>query len=232
MVIRPFLKIVSLLRMHVFFLWSMKRFILHILYYCMYFIHRKGPHCLNRGGTRSQCGLLEGIDWNQDPWIRNYDAPLSLSGDRMPPVIQEIYTEGDVIEVEVMVTTHHKGHFVFSACPLVPLSDDPSHAREEWSPLRIPSAECFAAHPLKFVSDELYGAKPDPNHPERAYIAPAQIPTWGPGEGPNGQDGVVGALYKMQLELPKGLNGEVVLIQWYYLTANRYGFFEHCHLSF
>lgn len=75
--------------------------------------HLPGPHCLNRGGIRSQCGLLEGIDFNQSPWIRNYDAPLSSRGERLPPHIQQTYTEGDTIEIEVMVTTHHKGHFVF-----------------------------------------------------------------------------------------------------------------------
>ena len=72
------------------------------------------------------------------------------------------------------------------------------------------------------MSDELYGAPQDPEFPERAYIAPASVPQWSQGEGPGGPGtGVTGALYKMKFELPKGLNGEVVLIQWYYLTANR-----------
>ena len=31
---------------------------------------------------------------------------------------------------------------------------------------------------------------------------------------------VVGALYRMRFCLPKGLAGDVVLLQWYYLTAN------------
>lgn len=180
-----------------------------------------GPHCLNRGGIRAQCGLLEGIDRNQNPWVRNYDAPKTYRGERMPPLVQETYIEGETIEVEVMVTTHHKGHFVFSACPLVPLLDDEKYDKEDWMPLHIPTEECFAAHRLKFVSDELYGAPQDPTYPERAYIAPALIPEWAPGEGPGGTSGVVGALYKMKFELPPGLNGEVVLIQWYYLTANR-----------
>lgn len=119
-----------------------------------------------------------------------------------------------------MVTTHHKGHFVFSACPLVPLSDEQDS--DEYLPLRIPTEECFKAHRLTFVSDELYGAPVDPSYPERAYIAPALIPEWSPGEGPGGgTSGVVGALYRMKFQLPEGLRGDVVLIQWYYLTANR-----------
>ena len=31
---------------------------------------------------------------------------------------------------------------------------------------------------------------------------------------------VVGALYRMMFWLPEGLAGDVVLLQWYYLTAN------------
>ena len=149
--------------------------------------------------------------------MRNYDAPLDYRGRRLPPAVQQTYVEGQIITVEVMVTTHHKGHFEFRACPLVAL-DEPE---QDVNPLPVPTKECFDSYPLKFVSDTLYGAPPDPKYPERAYIAPAQIPTWGPGEGPDGTDGVVGALYTLELELPKGLNGEVVLLQWYYLTANR-----------
>ena len=82
----------------------------------------------------------------------------------------------------------------------------------------IPTEECFARNKLKFISDEFYGAPPDPNYPERAYIAPASkvdymMPL--PGEQP-----VVGAYYKMKFQLPMGVAGNVVLLQWYYLTAN------------
>jgi hypothetical protein len=154
------------------------------------------------------------MDRNTDlPWVRNYDTPKNYRGELMPPNIQETYTEGDVITIEAMVTTHHKGHFVISACPIVPLLDDPSEI-EEHLPLRVPTNECFDAYKLNFVSDELYGATPDPNYPERAYLAPALVAetkTWTNG---------VGAYYNMKFQLPDGLNGEVVLLQWYYLTAN------------
>ena len=46
--------------------------------------------------------------------------------------MQGIYHEGGVIEVEVLVTTHHKGHFDFSMC-----------ATGNALPMPIPSEECF-----------------------------------------------------------------------------------------
>ena len=48
--------------------------------------------------------------------------------------MQGIYNEGGVIEVEVLVTTHHKGHFEFAACAI-----------GNASPMPIPSEECFAS---------------------------------------------------------------------------------------
>jgi len=152
------------------------------------------------------------------PWVRNYDTPLNSRGDPMPPNIQATYMEGDIITVEMMVTTHHKGHFVISACPIVPILDAGSTI-DDWLPMAVPTQECFDAYKLTFVEDELYGAPPDPNYPERAYIAPAMVAQWTSGVGPVEQP-VLGAEYKMKFQLPEGLNGEVVLIQWYYLTAN------------
>ena len=130
----------------------------------------------------------------------------------MPTNIQGVYQEGAQIEVEVLVTTHHKGHFVFSICPIIASSESSDSA------MPIPTKECFARNKLTFLSDELYGAPPDPNYPERAYIAPATVPEWS--NGLPGEQSVVGATYKMKLQLPMGVAGEVVLLQWYYLTAN------------
>lgn len=104
----------------------------------------------------------------------------------MPPNIQGVYSEGGLIDVEVMVTTHHKGHFEFSVCPL---------ELEAASPMPLPTAACFAANKLRFVSDELYGAPQDPRYPERAYITPASVANWTNGR-PNEQP-VYGASYNM-----------------------------------
>ena len=165
-----------------------------------------GPHCLNRGGTLAQCGVHFGV-LNGKEFSRNYDRPLNTKGEPMAPNIQEVYAEGSAIDVEVVVTTHHKGHFEFSVCPI-----------EDLTPMSVPTADCFARNKLKFVSDNMYGAPQDPHYPERAYITPASMATW-TGGSPDEQP-VWGASYKMTFQLPPGITGEIVLLQWYYLTAN------------
>ena len=71
----------------------------------------------------------------------------------------------------------------------------------------MPTQECFDSNPLTFVEDPLYGAVPDTNHPERAYI-------------PNAGSDDTQWTYKHRYQLPSNLEGELVIIQWYYLTAN------------
>lgn len=153
------------------------------------------PHCLNRGGTLAQCGIASDI--------RNYDLPLNVRAQPLSPNVQSEYGEGDVIEVEVLVTTHHKGHFEFRTCPI----------STDSLPMEVPTAECFAKNKLQFVSDELYHAPIDMNYPERAYLIPASRAVFT-------QDDFYGAQYKMKFKLPEGVYGDVVLLQWYYLTAN------------
>ena len=126
--------------------------------------------------------------------------------------LQGIYRQGDVIDIEVLVTTHHKGHFEFAVCPINGVSSNDN------MPMEVPTADCFKNNKLQFLSDELYGAPPDPQYPERAYIAPSSIVTWTNGE--NGEQPVTGAPYQMKFKLPDDIYGDTVLLQWYYLTAN------------
>jgi hypothetical protein len=149
------------------------------------------PHCLNRGGTLGQCGVSGSV---------SYDANLNVFGQPMPPVVQGSYTQGQEIEVEVVLTAHHLGHFEFAACPI--------------SPGGIATAECFKQNPLEFVSDPLYGATKDATYPNRAYIAPTGIATVD-NSGP-----LPGQYYKFVLKLPPNVSGDLVLLQWYYVTAN------------
>ena len=141
----------------------------------------------------AQCGIHED---------RNYDKPVNARKLPMSPNIQAEYNEGDVIEVEVLLTTHHKGHMEFSVCPI-----------ENSVPMEVPTERCFANNMLEFVSDELYDAPFDPNYPERAYIAPASI------TNPEGSS-LIPANYTLRFRLPMGVSGDLVLLQWYYLTAN------------
>uniref|UniRef100_A0A7S2EXU5 Chitin-binding type-4 domain-containing protein n=1 Tax=Trieres chinensis TaxID=1514140 RepID=A0A7S2EXU5_TRICV len=152
------------------------------------------PHCLNRGGTLARCGLFQG---------HNYDEPENVEGDLMPTTIQDTYVEGDEIIVESVITAHHKGHLTLKACAI-----------EEGE---IPSQDCFDENPLTFIEDMYYGANPDPDYPERAYIPPVNVM-----ENFRRDSTVVpnSLKFKHKYQLPSSLRGSLVLIQWQYLTAN------------
>lgn len=117
----------------------------------------------------------------------------------MPTKIQDTYNQGQDVVLDVMLTAHHKGHFVFSACPISSAGD-------------IPSQECFDQHKLTFVEDLLHGANYDTNYPERAYIAPVDDPNYIPDYGAGSLQGIMDYSFKMRL--PPTLHGDLVLIQW------------------
>ena len=64
-----------------------------------------------------------------------------------------------------------------------------------------------------FIEDSLYDAPVDPLYPGRAYIPRTDYP--GFSRGSNGD-----YYFHHKFKLPEGLEGGLVLIQWYYLTAN------------
>eukprot|EP00548_Thalassiothrix_antarctica_P020254 CAMPEP_0194195924 /NCGR_PEP_ID=MMETSP0154-20130528/76393_1 /TAXON_ID=1049557 /ORGANISM="Thalassiothrix antarctica, Strain L6-D1" /LENGTH=625 /DNA_ID=CAMNT_0038920485 /DNA_START=50 /DNA_END=1927 /DNA_ORIENTATION=- len=148
------------------------------------------PHCANQGG---KCGVIGANDYNY---------PLSFARTLMPADPQETYRRGDIITVEVVLTAHHKGHFEFNACPIQHQGD-------------IPTKECFDQYPLEFVSDEYYNAPKDNNHVGRAYIPPISY------RGiRKGGKGVSGYGFKYKMKLPSNLYGDLVLLQWHYITSN------------
>lgn len=119
----------------------------------------------------------------------------------MDPSPQAKYVQGQVIEVDVILTAHHRGHFEFSVCP-IPIGG-------------VASGDCFAQYPLEFVSDPLYGAPKDSEYPNRAYIAPPDHASI-----TNIRGGTTEIHYLFRLQLPDSLVGDLVLLQWHYLTAN------------
>jgi hypothetical protein len=123
---------------------------------------------------------------------RNYDLPKNALGGLLRPAIQECYEEGSVIDVKVTLTAYHGGHFEFYACPI-------AHGE-------VPTESCFKDHPLEFVEDLLNNAPKDPNYPTRAYVHGLTSMTLGE--------------FHYKYKLPVGLLGELVLIQWYYVTGN------------
>lgn len=112
----------------------------------------------------------------------------------MDPNPQACYQPGSIINLDVKLTAHHKGHFEFRACPI--------------APGEVPTKECFDAYPLTFVEDVLSQGETraqanfDVNYPERAYLA---LDDWE---------------LSYRYQLPPGLEGDLVLIQWYYITGN------------
>lgn len=153
------------------------------------------PNCLNRGGSLAQCGIISD---------RNYDLPRNALGGVMPINPQAVYKESSLINVTVTLTAHHKGHFVFSACPIS-------------NTTTIPTRACFEQHRLIFVKDLLYDAPADVNHPERAYVAPSTIASR---VYPTEKDFKDAMLFSYTLQLPSDLIGELVLLQWYYVASN------------
>jgi len=124
---------------------------------------------------------------------RDYDNPLDQSGNLIVPQPQAIYTEGQIIDMEFVYTINHNGHHVTYACP----------------DFENPTTECFLNHPLEFIEDtsmEAYGtnanAPKDPNYPERGYVNPGASQT------------------KMRFKLPEGLTGDLILLQWHWVTGN------------
>lgn len=144
------------------------------------------PYSLNRGGTAAQCGMRNGVGG------KNYDLPKNALGGLMKANVQECYEEGSIIDINVVLTAYHGGHFEFYACPI-------THGE-------VPTESCFKDHPLEFVQDLLNNAHKDPHYPVRAYIHGLSSMTLGE--------------FRYKYKLPDNLTGELVLIQWYYITGN------------
>ena len=66
----------------------------------------------------------------------------------------------------------------------------------------LASQDCFDSHKLEFISDELYNMPKHEEYTERAYIP------WGVSQ------------FKHKYRLPADVEGDNVLLQWTYVTAN------------
>mmetsp|Transcript_15652 Transcript_15652/g.22296 ORF Transcript_15652/g.22296 Transcript_15652/m.22296 type:complete len:441 (-) Transcript_15652:100-1422(-) len=161
------------------------------------------PQGINQMTTAGRCGMGDngiGAAWRQ------YDAPKNAFGGALPPKIQATYVKGQQIDLQVVLTAHHKGHFTYSACAL---SAGQTTATQQ----------CFDANKLMFVKDNLYGAPRDSRYPDRAYIPLTSYP--GLQVVPNiGDSSKPAYRYNHRFQLPAGLSGDLVLIQWTYWTAN------------
>lgn len=151
------------------------------------------PHCMNRADNSALCGVKQ-----NDP-TRNYDTPKNYNGGPMPWIPQATYAvAGQEIDIDFVLTAHHKGHVSMYACPV--------------SSTGVPTQACFDQNPLAFEWDYKYGAVKDVNYPERFYIAPPDVQG-----GLESRQG--GVYYQARMKLPAGVSGQV-LLQWRYYTAN------------
>lgn len=106
-----------------------------------------------------------------------------------------------IIFTHPLLVQPRAGHFEFKACPI--------------QPGEVATQDCFDQHPLEYVQELLPAgvsratAPKDLNYPGRAYLAPASA------------DWTTHYRYR----LPAGLEGDLVLLQWYYVTANS------CHVE-
>ena len=91
----------------------------------------------------------------------------------------------------------------------------------------LPTQACFDKYKLTFVQDILHNANYDPQYPERAYVAPYGITrrrdtTRRDLGGSETMDTLYpkSVKYSYKMRLPSNIHGDLVLIQWHYLTAN------------
>jgi len=145
------------------------------------------PWSVNRKAVSETCGT--------NPTGRNYDF--------LPTGVQATYSSGQVIDFDVDMTAHHKGHFVLKACDI--------------SAGQRATQACFDRNPLRFISGE--NANPDPNYPDRAYFPPANPPNAPNGAHPQFATGGRWS-YRYKFQLPQGLSGNLVLLQWHYIASN------------
>ena len=154
--------------------------------------------------SRNFVARQQGIEWNaQSLNVKAHSETCGRSYDRnydfwsSNTFHETTYAAGQQIDVDVELTAHHKGHFTIKACPI--------------SSGGVATQACFDNNKLRFISGG--GANFDPNYPERAYIPPAP-------PGTQAADGSGLWNYRYRFQLPSGLSGDRVLLQWHYVTAN------------
>ncbi len=167
-------------------------------------------HCLN--GNTGVCGKSTVHDYETfTGWLDKTSQPMPWrsqgvtdgNGDVLP------YEEGGLMVVDSYLDTHHNGHHEICAC-----------AMDDNDPTQCSLPEHFEGEELHFVRDLIHPEARDQvtgvadhlpmpvdtNYPERGMYA-------------GGQGGGT-KHFRHEFRLPNGVNGERVLLQWKYITAN------------
>lgn len=208
--------------------------------------HVHGHGYMNTPRSRNWVAAQDGLWWTTDETIpakevepqsanirghvcgkiqsRDYNYPKNVAGAPLPAKPQACYELNSVIDVAVTLTGESSRYGIvcnsfdvlYCNCPALTFNQSLhlqkpiiAHHKghfEFWAcPINegeVPTQACFDANPLTFVSDAKTGAQLHPSYPERAYLAPS----------------VLELEYKFQL--PIGMVGDFVLLQWHYVTAN------------
>eukprot|EP00581_Thalassiosira_minuscula_P028458 CAMPEP_0183754816 /NCGR_PEP_ID=MMETSP0739-20130205/3731_1 /TAXON_ID=385413 /ORGANISM="Thalassiosira miniscula, Strain CCMP1093" /LENGTH=1540 /DNA_ID=CAMNT_0025991459 /DNA_START=38 /DNA_END=4660 /DNA_ORIENTATION=+ len=151
-------------------------------------------HCLNT--NEGVCGKSTTINYETTSYF-------DKAGNPMPWLSQGTYEEGGLIQVDSYLDTHHNGHMEIRAC----VTDDAD-------PSKCTTPQEFEGNELIFVRDLIHPDAagmhtpmyPDPNYPERGMYA-------------GGQGGSIKA-FSFEYQLPSGISGEKVMLNWKYITAN------------
>lgn len=115
------------------------------------------------------------------------------------------YQQGQVIEIEVELATHHLGYFQVSVCNTAELADE-----------NMVTQECLNRHILHRDDSDLR-MPIDPDHPERAFLWPRCDDHPSYRDAPRGE---YGKIMQANFKLPDDLSCTHCVFQFHYVTAN------------
>lgn len=189
--------------------------------------HDNCPHCLNGGGVKAVKAATNNI-WNPyepmdtskpfrhesglcgDPITEPVPRSHEAGGRFGPPIspIVKTYTQSQVIEFTVDVTTNHNGYFEFFICDATKCGGDISEAcfrNDHCAQLqRVSIPECESQNSREC-------GPIDPAHPGRWYV-PCR-------KGGHVGEHFMGGKY-MKYALPVGFTSSHAVMQWYWVAAN------------
>jgi len=186
------------------------------------------PHCLQAGGPAKVAERGGGV-WPTreapvshglcgDP-VQNVEAPANWHDETylVPTPVQRTYAPGEIVEFQVGVSTHHRGHYEFRICDMA-LDGQTLDSRDagqaclnKWTLQRAPlKASCDGANDLDPDCQPI-----DERHPERWYLPPS-------GEGWASGEALAGTaeVHRMRYRIPADLTCSQCTLQWYYSTGN------------
>eukprot|EP01066_Platyproteum_vivax_P006390 Platyproteum_vivax@DN2193_c0_g1_i1.p1 len=161
-----------------------------------------GGLVLEPNGVAVRHGVCGDPSQNDVDGTNFYNTPLK----NYP--VQGVFLAGGEIEIEVILTAHHRGHFEFLLCDAEGLSDE-----------EVLNQECFNKYPLTRAYKVKDHSPIDTRYPDRFYVPPScykdrvdqsGVPV---GPMPPGHREVV------TYNLPSKQSSRMVL-QWHYWTAN------------